>query len=219
VVYSRVTIAHKPVPTAPRHSANLCVPRVSALAFLFPRLELSTFSFKLSASPLNPFPSHHSGTRAGNSFPLISLRKTGGIPPAWSDHASSVPSKGCRLMANGCLLSPFHASLAQKQGGVGYWSYRNSRQTRPPRTLRLCSGQAAAATQARSVGRSACATGHWALVTGHCSSPLSVTSLQYPAPIAHPLPRTEPIRIPAISGSPRRLAGMSPLYRCPDAHD
>jgi hypothetical protein len=35
-------------------------------------------------------------------------------------------------------------------------------------------------------------------------SPLSLSSLQYPAPIAHPLPRTEPIRIPAISGSPPR---------------
>ena len=52
---------------------------------------------------LNPFLSHHSKTRAHNSFCLISLHKTGGIPPAWSYQVSSVLAKGCRLMANGCL--------------------------------------------------------------------------------------------------------------------
>jgi hypothetical protein len=50
------------------------------------------------------------------------------------------------------------------------------------------------------------------------ASPLSVTSLQYPAPIALGVARTEPIRIPARSGSPR--CGYVPFaYRCPDAHD
>ena len=57
---------------------------------LFSRSELSTFNFKLSTSPLNPFPSHHSRTRACNPFPLISLHKTGGIPLAWSYQVSSL---------------------------------------------------------------------------------------------------------------------------------
>jgi hypothetical protein len=49
---------------------------------------------------------------------------------------------------------------------------------------------------------------------------LSLTSRQYCAPIAHPLPKTEPIRIPASCGNPPNLAGMPPLtHRCPDAHD
>jgi hypothetical protein len=62
--------------------------------------------------------------------------------------------------------------------------------------------------------------GHWSLDTGRwrTSCPLSVTSLQYPGPIAHPLARTEPRGIPAGSGSPR--CGYVPFaYRCPDAHD
>jgi len=47
---------------------------------------------------------------------------------------------------------------------------------------------------------------HWSLGTGHRPTPLplSVSTRQYPAPIAPHLPRTEPIRIPAISGSPPR---------------
>ena len=83
------------------------------------------------ASSLTSFLSHHSKPRARNSFPLISLHKTGGIPPAWSYQVSSVSAKGCRLMADGFLLSsffpldtkiplvsPFPPLHPQKQGGV-----------------------------------------------------------------------------------------------------
>jgi hypothetical protein len=45
--------------------------------------------------------------------------KTGGYPPMWSYQVFSMLAKGCRLMASGCLLSPFPASLTQKQGGGG----------------------------------------------------------------------------------------------------
>jgi hypothetical protein len=58
-------------------------------------------------------------------------KKPGVHPPAWSYQVSSVLAKGCRLAANGCLLSPFFplhtrsrlVSLlvplhTQKQGGV-----------------------------------------------------------------------------------------------------
>src|SRR6266481_1650734 len=112
-----VTIAQHFVLTAPRHSANLSFLRVSALAFLFPRFELSSLDFKLSASPLNPFLSHHSRPRACNPFPLISLHKTGGYTPPWSDHSSSLSAPGCQLLAVSTLLSPFTASLTKKQGG------------------------------------------------------------------------------------------------------
>ena len=84
--------------------------------------------------------------------------------------------------------------------------------------LATCPPRKAAATQERSAGRSACATGRWALVTGHCSSPLSDTSRQYCAPIAWDLARTEAGGIPASSGSPRR--GYVPFAdRCADADD
>ena len=114
-----VTIARHFVLTAPRHSANLSFLRVFALAFLFPRFELSSLDFKLSASPLNPFLSHHSRPRACNPFPLISLHKTGGYTPPWSDHSSSQSAPGCQLLAVPTLLSPFTASLTKKQGGQG----------------------------------------------------------------------------------------------------
>lgn len=152
-----MTIAH-------RHPASLCVPRVSALALLFPHSELSTLNFKLSISPLNPFPSHHSRTRAGNSFPLIPLQKTGGTPPSWSDQFTSlsdigrqVPAASYRPVFTGhwsritghilAPVSPFPASLTQKQGVYMLWSYH------APKTKPLL--QAAFL--------------HWPLVAGHRS--------------------------------------------------
>ena len=64
-------------------------------------------------------------------------------------------------------------------------------------------------------GRLSLATGRWSL-----SCPLSLSSRQYCVPIALGLPETEPIRIPGISGSPPKWAGMSPrIHRCPDGHD
>ena len=92
---------------------------------------LFSYSSLALASSLTPFLPHHFKTRARNSFPLISLHKTGGTPPAWSYQVSSVSAKGCRLMADGFLLSsffpldtkiplvsPFPPLHPQKQGGV-----------------------------------------------------------------------------------------------------
>jgi hypothetical protein len=79
--------------------------------------------------------------------------------------------------------------------------------------LATCPPRKAAATQARSAVRSAYATGRWPV-----SCPLSVSTRQYPAPIAQDLGRTESRGIPAWSGSPR--CGYVPFAdRCPDAHD
>ena len=86
--YQLVHIAYLPLRNPPGTES-----KVSAIVC---RLTADSFA-------LNPFLSHHSKTRAHNSFCLISLHKTGGIPPAWSYHVSSVLAKGCRLMANGCV--------------------------------------------------------------------------------------------------------------------
>ena len=71
-----------------------------------------------------PFLSYHSRFRARNSFPLIDLQKTRGILPSWSDQSASLTAKGYRLGAACFPLSPFAATLTQKQGGTGYWSYQ-----------------------------------------------------------------------------------------------
>jgi hypothetical protein len=51
-------------------------------------------------------------------------------------------------------------------------------------------------------GRYPFLTGRWAPVAGRLSSPLSVSTRQYPAPIAPDLGKTEPSGIPPICGKP-----------------
>jgi hypothetical protein len=105
--------------STPRLSANLSALRFSAVVRSLSHFELSTLNFELPPFPLNPFLSHHSRTRARNSFRLISLHKTGGYTPAWSDHASLLLANGCRFTAKGSLLTPFPTSLTQEQGRGG----------------------------------------------------------------------------------------------------
>src|ERR1700731_810720 len=60
-------------------------------------------------------------------------------------------------------------------------------------------------------------TGRWAPATGGLSSPLSLSSHSPPRLLRHPLPERNLLVSPLFQGA--RPAGMSPLYRCPDAHD
>jgi hypothetical protein len=116
-----VTLAHDSVSISTPHSKSILFvrssyPQPSSLNF-----ELSTFDSELPPPRLTPFLSYQSKSRIRNSFPLISFQKTGGIPLAWSDQSARIRVSGCRLTAKGFLLTPFPATLTQKQGGTLYW--------------------------------------------------------------------------------------------------
>jgi hypothetical protein len=89
-----------------------------SLAFVFRRLR--TLSFSVSTL-----------SRVPSTTCALSSQKPGGYPLMWSYQVSSALAKGCRLIADGCLPSPFTASLTQKQGGGGAWSYQFQLHRRP----------------------------------------------------------------------------------------
>jgi hypothetical protein len=91
----------------PISSVSSALPSLLAThhAFVFSRLRtLSFFIPSLSRVP----------AIACALFP----KKPGGIPPARSYQVASVLAKGCRLIANGCQLSPFFPLHTQKPGGA-----------------------------------------------------------------------------------------------------
>ena len=232
---SRQTAKICPFRTPPRSSSHRCSLALGANSphsSLRVSRHLRTLSF--SGSQLSPV--------LPASCALI-RKKPGGTTPAWSEGLA------CRSFSEGGL-SPLFPLLKQKRGEevclakslfcglacLGRSLERSPKNVGAPtfsifplisRTLlalsaaegsqlATCPPRKAAAKQERTAGRSACTTGHRPLLF----APLSVTSRQYCAPIAHPRSRTEPIRIPASCGNPPYLAGMSPLTRrCPDAHD
>ena len=159
---SPVTIAHQP-----------------ALSFAegLPSHSLVPFPARLT-----PFLSHQFKPRAHNPFPLISLHETGGYPPAWSDQSSLPSAVDCRLSAPWFPLTPFPASLIQKQGGTGYWSYHGLCPARPASEGGRYTSEKRAG-QAQPLQRRG---GHQSPVTNH-QSPSSVTLFQPPASnYAHP---------------------------------
>jgi hypothetical protein len=112
-----VTVGHKLV-WGPRRDPLL--PAVHSLLPPTPRICLSVFS---KTCALFHFLDH--GYPA--SFPQLahSSAKNRGYTPAWSYHASPLSTLDCRLPVLSSPLTPFTASLTQKQGGRGYWSYHS----------------------------------------------------------------------------------------------
>jgi hypothetical protein len=126
----------------------------------------------LSPYPLSPSVSQISSTRAGNSFPLINLRKTGESTPQCSTWNHPTPQSLSVLSVSSVVNIPFSGSAVDCRLAAV-----DSLLTRPP--------QKAAATwlhphRSLGTGRLPQATPHWSLVTrhgslatGHGSRPLS----------------------------------------------
>ena len=135
-----VTLADYSVHTAPR-PAGLHFPALITVLSLRFFSEQSSNDFKASASSPTSFVHSRassiqalphsfvfrifSNPRYSNNFRTLAP-KTGGYTPAWSDHDSSLAAVSCQLPAPSSPLTPFTATLTQRQGGTGYWSYQRS---------------------------------------------------------------------------------------------